>query len=163
MICIADSIVVAYSLIVVVRLRDHCVSPEKIKVVTKETFIASSDVVKSGCGFNDSPLILEAKPGQTIQIDMFDFSWSPDSSSHCKYNYGYVLDMQTDDVIKMCGGSQTRDKHLYSSMGHQVQVLFEGNVLESHRLLLAFKGLQSTESNFMINNCYFSVYYCIDI
>ena len=102
-------------------------------------YIASESSLTSECGLHGSPWILEAEKGQNIDIVIFDFDWKNVTSNDCAINYGYILDMHSDDVISICGGSQ-REKHVYQSTGNSVQVIIERNMLENSRFILQFQG-----------------------
>lgn len=119
----------------------QCRSPEKISVSKHPTFLMSTLSMETSCGLHGSPWIIEALPGQHIDIHIIDFSWKNGSFelNSCPVNYGYILDMESDDVISICGGSQRR-KSLYYSIGHTVQIILERNVLDSSTFMLQFLG-----------------------
>lgn len=117
----------------------QCISPEKVKVVKKPGYIASVTSSSTSCGLHGSPWILEAEPGQTVSLSLTDFNWKPDPSAECTVKYGYVLDMKNDDVISICGGGE-RQRDLYQSSGHGVQIVLEEAVVKRFHFILKFSG-----------------------
>ena len=119
-----------------------------MKASKKPIYLASQVSIDTSCGLHESPWILEAKPGQQVTIDLIDFTWKNKTSgsnpsyrhSSCDINYGYILDMETDDVINICGGGD-REKRVYESSGNRVQIIIEGSVLGSHQFVIKFKGI----------------------
>lgn len=95
----------------------------------------------TSCGLHGTPWIIEALPGQHIDIKMTDFDWSNGTfiDNECPMNYGYILDLESDDVISLCGGTD-RVKYVYQSIGHTVQIILESNNLESKAFLLELQG-----------------------
>ena len=53
--------------------------------------------------------------------------------------YGYIVDIDTDDVINICGGTE-HNKLLYVSTGSQVQVVMELSNHQNNKFLLQFTG-----------------------
>ena len=53
--------------------------------------------------------------------------------------YGYIVDIDTDDMINICGGTE-RNKLLYVSTGSQVQVVMELSNHQNNKFLLQFTG-----------------------
>ena len=120
--------------------RSSCSGPEIVHVGTKEQFISSQDSAESSCGTHNSPWVLEAKLGQKIKVELQDFSWDPEATNHigCGVKYGYILDVGTDDIINICGGT-TRENELYTSTGNRLQIVLESNDKQK-RFLLRYKG-----------------------
>lgn len=132
---------VIYKSIVYAPRDQQCRSPEKIKINNTPKFIASQSSLDTSCGLHGSPWILEALPGQNIEMRLTDFSWQNGTFdlSACPFSYGYILDMASDDVINICGGTQ-KEKHLYQSTGNTIQIILERSTIEKHSFILQFKG-----------------------
>ena len=132
---------------VYIPLNQRCNTPEKVKISRDPTFITSTTSLETSCGLQGSPWILEALPGQHLDITIIDFAWNNESVGlqQCPVNYGYILDMESDDVITICGGAK-REKYLYQSIGHTVQIIIEANGLESHPFMLEFEGICGEKS-----------------
>ena len=118
-----------------------CNSPEKVSLSQQACYISSQTSHNSGCGLHASPWILEAAKGQNIDVAILDFSWKnlTANNNQCPVNYGYILDMESDNVISICGGYQ-RERNVYHSTGNTVQVIIERNILESNTFILHFQG-----------------------
>lgn len=100
------------------------------------------NALATSCGQHNTPYIIQAKPGQHINITMVDFSWRFESKSSNRkqcVSYGYILDTNNDDVITICGNRE-RHSHVYTSVGHSVQALLEGSILQNNRFLIEYKG-----------------------
>lgn len=122
--------------------KKSCHIPEKVSVPRTAGFIASSESVKSECGLHESPWVLEAKPGQQIKISLLDFDWdnTTDMDENCKVNYGYILDLESDDVINICGRG-AREKVVFTSVGHEVQIVLNAENVQKYRFLLKYEGM----------------------
>lgn len=126
--------------------KERCISPENISVKKKPGFIASITSTITSCGLHGSPWILQAEAGQKIKMRLIDFSWrndsmAPPSGSRCNTNLGYILDMQSDEVINICDGGTERMRHLYLSTGHSVQLVLEASVLQSNYFAIEYEGM----------------------
>ena len=125
----------------------HCISPETVLVTKKPNYLASVISSETSCGLHESPWILKAQPGQQIDITVMDFNWKNNSSiknavadKSCSKSLGYILDMESDDVINICG-EEGRIEHVYKSEGHSVQIILEPSMLHQHTFLLKYWGM----------------------
>ena len=119
-----------------------CTSPKLNEASTSAGFLSSSMALKTGCGQHSTPYVLEGKSGQKLNISLLDFSWKDnetDDPSQCA-SYGYILDTESDDVTTICGNTR-RQKHIYISAGHSVQILLESSQLEDNKFIIGFKGI----------------------
>ena len=126
--------------------RKACSSREKIDVESKRKYLSSLVTQETSCGLHNSPWILTSQPGQLIEMSLLDFAWDnasivedSEASRDCLKNYGYILDIESDGVINICGGSY-RNKHLYTSHSNNVQVVFNQQALEKSNFILAYQG-----------------------
>jgi hypothetical protein len=120
---------------------DRCIGIEKIQASKKLQLIASLTSREKLCGVHESPWLINVEPGQKIDLSLIDFAWTNVSSKPniCPINYGYILDMKTDDVIKICGGLE-RNTFLYTSSGDSVQIVLEASNIQDNSFLIQFKG-----------------------
>ena len=117
-----------------------CRSQETIKAASTSKLLSSVVSLETKCGLHNTPWLIEAKEGQHIEIALTDFSWRNETSDFmkCTYKYGYMLDTQHDDVINLCGGGK-RQRDVYVSKGHSLQIILDENVLSLHRFLIGYK------------------------
>ena len=112
---------------------------------SRDQFLSSRKLTALGCGLESTPLILEAKEQQRINVTLIDFNWRvtsrDESPVKCPLKYGYMMDMNTNDVIPLCGGL-VRDRPLFLSQGHAVQIVL--STAEQNgpapNFLIMFKG-----------------------
>ena len=126
--------------------RQTCTSPENVDAETKPNYLSSVVSRDTSCGFHKSPWIIMSKPGQQIEISLLDFSWDNKSNidaigspGNCRKNYGYIVDIESDDVIIICGGT-LREKHIYTSRSNSVQIVLDPPLLQNHFYLISYKG-----------------------
>ena len=118
-----------------------------MNALKNEQYLSSVISQQRSCGLHNTPWILQAKPGQQIAITLLDFSWTninktntnEGNSDRCPNSYGYILDIESDDVVSLCGGG-VREKHLYLSTSHIVQVVLDSLALQKYSFLIAYKG-----------------------
>ena len=116
--------------------------PETVTISKQTGFISSQKSLETSCGFHGSPWILEAKPGQRINISLIDFGWSQNPTpTGCNKKYGYIIDTKTDDIINICGGLE-RERLLYVSDGHRVQLVLEIQANRDSRFLIKYEGMK---------------------
>ena len=125
---------------------DKCHSPQKITVTSRDQYISSEISKKLGCGMESAPWVLEAKEQQKINVTFIDFDWKvksrEESPVRCPVKYGYMIDIITNDVIHICGGL-VRERPLFLSEGHTVQIVFDGSIEsdDNPNFLIKFKGI----------------------
>ena len=105
----------------------------------------------TGCGEESKPWILKAKEGQRINITFIDFNWKhtlySDSTVRCPIQYGYILDITTNNIVNLCGGL-VRERSLHLSEGSSLQVLINRDILNDVRFLIGYEGKQNNLYNF---------------
>ena len=120
-----------------------CAASENLEISAKVKYISSLVTKDSSCGFQNSPWILKARAGQRISLSLLDFSWDNSTGSvesvGCNKNYGYILDIETNDITNICGGTR-RERNLYTSSSSSVQIVFNQQSLETSYFILSFKG-----------------------
>ena len=111
--------------------------------VTRHTKTISSHTLKEAkCGSHEKPLTLEAKPGQTVNITLYDFNQKQETIYYrkCPHSYGYVIDAKTAEVSEICGGGHARIMQLFMSEGNVVQIVFQEDMLTDRNFLIEFNG-----------------------
>ena len=138
--------------------RQTCKSSENLETDSNIRYVSSLVSRNKSCGFHNSPWILKSKPGQQIEISLLDFSWTNTSGDgNCFKSYGYILDVESDDVINICGGTW-REKHLYRSGSNSVQIVLDQVAVQGNYFLIAYKGItRFIISIFHIFFCYFKL------
>ena len=126
--------------------RQTCTSAENVEAESKSNYLSSIVSRDTSCGFHKSPWILKSKPGQQIEISLLDFSWDNKSNvdavgspGNCMKNYGYIVDIESDDIINICGGT-VREKYIYTSRSNSVQIVLDPLSLQNHFYLISYKG-----------------------
>ena len=114
-------------------------SQQVITIGQGEDILASSMSLNTRCGLHDTPWLLQAEPGQKINLTITDFAWKNDTVRGCSQRYGYMLDTESDDVINICGGIQ-RKRALYLSTGYSLQVVLDENAVKKYKFLIQFQG-----------------------
>ncbi len=124
-------------------------------------FLASVVTDDSGCGGTQSPWILNAQPGQRINLTLIDFSTlSPGNGSvsprykdnqFCRVLFT-VKDEATSRSVNVCGGD-SRKKHGHLSLGHQVEIRILGGQNQENQVyfLIQFDG--KTTKGFETSYC----------
>ena len=103
-----------------------------------KSIIISRDLSGS-CGTYHSPLVIEAKPGQTINISNMDFAHRDGgSASSCSMKYGQVTDTSNRRRESMCHSSN-RNNQLMLSNGNRVEIALHKNEISGF-VLLQFEG-----------------------
>jgi hypothetical protein len=65
--------IIIYS--VVTPPQGTCTGPQELNLTSQPTFISSRVSVSHGCGTEETPFMLVAKPRQRITLEMTDFFW----------------------------------------------------------------------------------------
>ena len=108
-----------------------------------EGIISSQSSNTRGCGSANSPWIISAKAGQTIDISIVDFNAEVEKSNlvSCPLIYGFVVERSLGINHTICGGRH-RQMSLYTSKTNQVQIqILPPNVRGDANFLLKYKGL----------------------
>ena len=117
-----------------------CQAPYKPQ--TASGAVVLSRLATASCGTNTQPLILQARPGQNINVSLYDFSSDVTGSgppSHCTHVYGQLKDLSNAQTVQLCSGSE-RHKHVMSSTGHTVQITLSQNRIDNVNAILKYEG-----------------------
>jgi hypothetical protein len=119
---------------------DVCSTSEIVSVKSGVHYLSSAAFSSKDCADESHPLILQAKPGQKINISMIDFNWNPlqKDLQGCVQRYGYIID--AEQVTNICGKTN-RMKQVMVSQGHSLQIVVDKNVLTQTEFLLQYEGM----------------------
>ena len=110
--------------ITVVQGGMQCNSHQPIPVGSQEGFISSQVTDKTGCGSPSTPWVIEAKPGQRINVTLVDFGAlsMDDDQLHqdCSSVYGYITDNSGSNYT-ICA-QVSRKKLIYHSKSSSIQI-----------------------------------------
>ncbi|KAK2140091.1 hypothetical protein LSH36_1487g00027 [Paralvinella palmiformis] len=114
-------------------------NPDKPNVISsKNGYISSIMLHKKGCGSSKSLWIISASPGQTIQLDLIDFSANQQDNNliSCGSVYGFIIERSLGINHTICGG-WNRERALYTSKTNsvEIQLLITNRRKEVHFLL----------------------------
>ena len=120
-----------------------------IEVNSHSNSLSSLVTKETGCGTSNVPWILEAAPGQTLKLTLLDFTWDEPSghsdlvkSSICSYDYGYMIDLETDITKSICGTyGVLRHKQEMLSSGNRVQVMMSDRAVAEKTFLIQYQGI----------------------
>jgi len=107
-----------------------------------EGIISSQSSDTRGCGYANSPWIISAKPGQTINISIVDFNTEVDQSNlvSCPLVYGFIIERSLGINHTICGGRQ-RELAIYTAKTNQVEIqILSRGIRRDGRFLLKYKG-----------------------
>ena len=68
--------------------KELCRSSTFLKLVSKEGYLSSEVAATTGCGSVSSPWILEAKPGQNLNLTLLDFTRSTGTDTGVANTWG---------------------------------------------------------------------------
>ena len=130
-----------------------------VPVSSQPQHLVPSSGGEVACGVRPQPWILEAQPGQRINISLIGFSIArnaPDDrlsrdhrTDNCEgeFRYGYVLDKIAKKNISLCYSVLTskREKPLHLSGGNVVEVVLTkqmetGVHMEHDKIVIRFEG-----------------------
>ena len=121
----------------------RCSKSLSILASTSPKYIASLITKETGCGLTDTPLMIDSAKGQQINFTIINFNWDSNSRNEsknaCGLKYGYLFDVQAEQVVNICGVNHKK-KALYTSTGNQVQVLLDAKELQDHYFLIKYQG-----------------------
>ena len=112
-------------------------------------FLSSLTTIETGCGSESTPYVIQARPGQKVNITLFDFSADyvtlngPDSGHEPCRKYAIIEEKNsTEPPMVICSGS-ARVKHVYLSTNHSVEIriLADKEARLLSQFLLKFEGI----------------------
>jgi hypothetical protein len=125
-----------------------CKSSSYVKIQTDSGYLASSVTQLTGCGSVDCPWRIEARPGQRINLTLFDFSKltaEPEgrfyaNDAQCTL-YASIKDRVADISHDVCRGT-SRVKHQLLTDSHSIEVAMKGHSGQggASQFLLQFDG-----------------------
>ena len=100
-----------------------CRSNKPTRLTEPEGYISSYIVNTKACGLSRNPWIISANPGQTIKLELIDFSTNPQNTNlvSCRSVYGFILEMALGINQTICGGRH-REMALYTSKTNAIEI-----------------------------------------
>lgn len=99
-----------------------CRPNNHIRVTQPLGYLSSAVTEATNLGSLDCPWLLEARPGQTLRITLFDFNWAvgsaPDPVCHV---YAIIKEAAASNSETICAGS-LRVQEVYTSITNVVEV-----------------------------------------
>ncbi|ELT99577.1 hypothetical protein CAPTEDRAFT_201732 [Capitella teleta] len=128
----------SYDCLSVVNLNSICQLRQRALQITNDVqYISSADLSSAYCARQQGNVVLQAKPGQQINVTLMDFTWGMPSSSGCT-SFGTISDYQTGRTRSICGG-QTREEEVMLSISSTVLITPPDS--GSHRFLYRVQAL----------------------
>ena len=109
-----------------------------VKVYSHGGAISGSLMTKAGCVGDTNPWILEAMPGQLLNISLVDFRWKEVNSKDAVH-YGNIIDLRTDELVAIKGAGK-RQGHLYQSKGYKIQLNFGVEMAANPSFIIGYTG-----------------------
>ena len=115
------------------------------------TLVASSSMAhimpltaaKLSCGTKTQPWILDATPGQQIEVVLRDFgSKFGDETSRLCHQYGYILEKLSNRNESICGLASERKKRIFKSSSNSIEIVLTDNYL--------LQGVNNIRQNYLI-------------
>ena len=117
---------------------ESCQQP--IALDTRPNRILLSQLGSANCGFEHSTLRLEAKPGHTLNITLYDFTGSASGPhSQCAVQHARLRDMASSQMVDVCSG-RARVQPLMVSARNAVQLTLSSDNFANTPLLLEIQG-----------------------
>lgn len=128
---------------------EECRSPVHLQRTSGALSLTS--LGSNSCAFPSSPLTLQASPGQTLNITVYDFSGSSADSdgpqSQCAVNHGQITDVSAGSghaqSVPICAGSG-RITHAMVSNGNSVRITLAPDRFTDAAILLQYEGRYTT-------------------
>lgn len=124
-----------------------------VKLSAENGRIASVVAEETGCGTPDCPWIIEAKPGQKVNISLTDFALARQDGTKmdrpsrgpgsCRV-YATIKEESVSRSTTVCGGSG-RERHIYTSVTNTVEIRIVGQPSTDDgrdHFLLKYEGKQ---------------------
>ena len=120
-------------------------------------YLANLVTEATGCGGVRAPWLIEAQPGQTIQLTLYDFSLAdlgrhheltlqgdtgPPVSPWPGKAYAFVSEPSAGRNLSVLGAMRTRKAVVYTSVSHvlEVAILTSDDVIEVSYFMLKYEG-----------------------
>ena len=121
---------------------NRCTQYHHINTSMPSGWIASEQTWDNGCGGPEHPWIISVKPGQRINITLYDFSIEKNvyimDSNDLQVCHEYAIVRETDSWDDYVCGGVRRVKHAYLSKGSTVEVHITNK--ERKYFLLHYEG-----------------------
>ena len=134
-----------------ISVETRCNPNKENTVLNKNGYISSTVLDTNGCGSNRSPWRISANPGQTIELELIDFSVKSHQYSlmSCRNIYGFIIERSLGINHTICGGN-TRQMSLYQSKTNSIEVYIRPKTV---RQGASFLIKYSSKRIFIIADC----------
>ena len=146
---LSNVIMQLYIISVVIPEQKTCQNSQPLQVKQTSGYLASSITFKTSCGSHGAPWLIEAEPGQRINITLHDFTRGYHTVSdnrglhHSTTCYAVIKEQswQRDDV-KVCGGG-AKVHHVMTSSSNRVELrILQGSIDRRSYFLIKFESKQ---------------------
>jgi hypothetical protein len=128
---------------------DECRRSRVVRVHEQRGYIASALSYTTWCGTSDTPWLIEALPGQRVNLTLLDFSVHPPGGVGADYSdsfngievcqkYAVVREEIPERSTILCGGRAR--EHTYTSNGNVVRLGVEARSGAQHHFVVKFEG-----------------------
>ena len=119
-----------------------CTKCDHLKLTAPRGYISSYKAQTTKCGSPDCPWLLEAQPGQRLNISLINFAWTTPErgqafGTNCKV-FATLKEASGTRGETVCG-KNVRERHVYTSLTNAVELRIVGNV-KSEQFLLYYEG-----------------------
>ena len=123
-----------------------CESSSYVKLVSTQGFLASLTTDDTGCGSPGTPWIIEAEPGQRINVTLMDFTrFNVAATVGQRYdirgcrNYALVRERGRNKNVTVCA-SDARERHVHMSSSNTLEITITKKKEEPYYFLLRYES-----------------------
>jgi len=87
--------------VVIMAAKSDCHAHRPIIISDTSGYLASLTAAETGCGTSDAPWLIQVRPGQRINVTLFDFS-PPDVAAHGQVPRSLLLLPRSSDRWGRC-------------------------------------------------------------
>ena len=123
-----------------------CETSSYVKLVSTEGYLASITTDETGCGSASTPWIIQAEPGQRINVSLVDFTrfnvgveLGHRSEIHGCRRYAGIRERAVRTNLTVCAGDQ-RERHLYLSRSNSLEIAILKMSSEPYNFLIKYQS-----------------------
>ncbi len=125
-----------------------CQGSNPLKVTEPSGYIASVVTKETSCGSEVSPWVIEGKPGQRVNLTLFDFGPLTDNS-HTDTEYFTLRDeVGLLERNMIFSGGDRREVNVYTSLSNVLEV--KVNSSDNYHFLLKYEGMFTRTTQYCI-------------
>ena len=124
--------------------RSTCDTATHIKLEATSGYINSLITDETGCGSSATPWVIDTRPGESVNITLWDFDVQEDILAGSDYlglpsfcqQYAVISERLINRTTRICGGAQ-RTQHVYTSTSASVEIAITrpGSPVNGHFML----------------------------